>query len=62
MANANRLVGIFINPEQAKVLADEINSGTADKPQIAALTPLAGGADLAATVAKVNAIIAALKA
>lgn len=41
-----------------KIIAD-IGTGQATKPT--AVAPLAGGADLAATVAKVNELIAALK-
>ena len=71
MADANRLVRVGIVPPQALELADQINAGRADKPQIAALTAIAtiDAIDPPTTMAlanackaKVNAIIAALQA
>lgn len=47
-----------------EIIADEFTgkvNGSVVNAAITALTPLAGGADLAAVIVKVNAIIAALK-
>lgn len=43
-----------------EIIADEF-TGKVNNAAVAALTPLAGGADLAAVIVKVNAIITALK-
>lgn len=70
-SNVRRLVELTMVPELAKEVALQIDGGTAGKAAIAALTPIAtaDATDLAtvlvlanATKAKVNLIIAALKA
>lgn len=71
MANAKRLIELSMVPPLAKEVASQIDTGIATKAQIAALTPVATpDATDATTVitlanankAKINAIIAALKA
>lgn len=71
MADTRRLVELSMVPELAKEVANQINTSIATKTQIAALTPVAtADATDPATVitlanankAKINAIIAALKA
>lgn len=71
MANAKRLVELAMVPPLATEVASQIDGAVAAKTQIAALTAIstADATDLAsavtlanATKAKVNAIIAALKA
>ena len=71
MANAKRLTELSMVPSLAKEVANQIDGAVAAKSQIAALTTIAtaDATDLAtvlvlanATKAKVNQIIAALKA
>ena len=71
MADVRRLTELSMVPELAKEVASQIDGSIADKSEIAALTAIAtaDATDLAtaitlanATKAKVNAIIAALKA
>lgn len=71
MANADRIARAGIATVTAVVLAEEINDAISAKSQVAALTPIAtaDANDPATTMAlaneckaKINAIIAALKA
>lgn len=71
MANANRFVELSMVPPLAKEVATQIDASIAAKTQIAALTAIgtADATDPATTMAlaninkaKINAIIAALKA
>ncbi|UIJ43786.1 hypothetical protein LZK98_11855 [Sphingomonas cannabina] len=59
MADTRRLVELGMVPELAKEVSTQIND--AGITPGAAIADLAGGADLATTVAKVNAILAALR-
>lgn len=71
MADVRRLIELSMVPPLAKEVATQIDTGVAGKAQIAALTPVAtaDATDPATTMAlaninkaKINAIIAALKA
>lgn len=60
MADVRRLCEVGFSPVAAKELANQIQTGGI--VQQTAIADLAGGADLAATVTKVNAILAAMRA
>lgn len=71
MSDVRRLVELAMVPELAKEVASQIDGAVGAKTEIAALTPVAtaDATDLASAVAlanankaKINAIIAALKA
>jgi hypothetical protein len=59
LSNAQRLINLGTPPEQAKELSRQIDGGSIT-PQ-PAIANLAGDADIATTVTKVNAILAALR-